>query len=40
MTLSSAVDEVDWSGRNIEEAMSEVQKWFAYWSAAGWFCKG
>ena len=39
MTLSSAVDEVDWSGRNIEEAMSDVQKWFAYWSAAGWFCK-
>jgi hypothetical protein len=40
MTLSSAVDEVDWSGRNIEEAMADVQKWFAYWSAAGWFCKG
>jgi hypothetical protein len=40
MTLSSAVDEVDWSGRNIEAAMADVQKWFAYWSAAGWFCKG
>ena len=40
MSLSSAVDEVDWSGRNIEEAMADVQKWFAYWSAAGWFCKG
>ncbi len=40
MTLSSAVDEVDWSGRHIEEAMADVQKWFAYWSAAGWFCKG
>ena len=40
MTLSSAVDEVDWSGRNPEEAMADVQKWFAYWSAAGWFCKG
>jgi hypothetical protein len=40
MTLSSAVDEVDWSGRNIDEAMADVQKWFAYWSAAGWFCKG
>lgn len=40
MTLSSAVDEVDWSGRNIEKAMADVQKWFAYWSAAGWFCKG
>src|SRR5579884_2017931 len=39
MTLSNAVDEVDWSGRNIEEAMADVQKWFAYWSAAGWFCK-
>lgn len=39
MTLSSAVDEVDWSGRNIEEAMADVKKWFAYWSAAGWFCK-
>ena len=40
MTLSNAVDEVDWSGRNPEEAMADVQKWFAYWSAAGWFCKG
>ena len=40
MTLSNAVDEVDWSGRNIDEAMADVQKWFAYWSAAGWFCKG
>jgi len=40
MTVSNAVDEVDWSGRNIEEAMADVQKWFAYWSAAGWFCKG
>jgi len=39
VTLSSAVDEADWSGRNIEEAMTDVQKWFAYWSAAGWFCK-
>lgn len=39
-TLSTAVDEVDWSGRNVEEAMADVQKWFAYWSAAGWFCKG
>jgi Putative DNA-binding domain len=39
MTLSSAVDDVDWSGRIIEEAMADVQKWFAYWSAAGWFCK-
>jgi hypothetical protein len=39
MTLSNAVDEVDWSGRNIEEAMGDVQKWFAYWSASGWFCK-
>ncbi len=38
-TLSDAVDEVDWSGRNIEEAMADVQKWFAYWSAQGWFCK-
>lgn len=39
MTLSNAVDEVDWSGRNLEEAMADVQKWFAYWSAAGWFCR-
>jgi len=39
-TLSNAVDEVDWSGRNVEAAMGEVQKWFAYWSAQGWFCKG
>ena len=39
MTLSNAVDEVDWSGRNIEAAMADVQKWFAYWSASGWFCK-
>jgi hypothetical protein len=38
-TLSSAVDELDWNGRNVEEAMMDVQKWFAYWSAAGWFCK-
>lgn len=38
-SLSEAVDEVDWSGRNIEEAMDDVQKWFAYWSAQGWFCK-
>jgi Putative DNA-binding domain len=38
-SLSEAVDEVDWSGRNIEEAMGDVQKWFAYWSAQGWFCK-
>lgn len=38
-SLSEAVDQVDWSGRNPEEAMSDVQKWFAYWSTAGWFCK-
>ena len=38
-TLSEAVDAVDWSGRPIEEAMADVQKWFAYWSAAGWFCR-
>ena len=38
-TLSDAVDEVDWSGRDLEPAMAEVQKWFAYWSAQGWFCK-
>ncbi len=37
--LSDAVDEVDWSGRDLEAAMAEVQKWFAYWSAQGWFCK-
>ncbi len=39
LTLSNAVDEVDWSGRNIDAAMADVQKWFAYWSASGWFCK-
>ncbi len=39
LTLSNAVDEVDWSERNIDEAMADVQKWFAYWSALGWFCK-
>jgi hypothetical protein len=38
-TLSDAVDVVDWSGRNLGEAMAEVQKWFAHWSAQGWFCK-
>ncbi len=38
-TLSDAVDEVDWSGRDLEPAMAEVHKWFAYWSAQGWFCK-
>jgi len=38
-TLSEAVDAVDWSSRPIEEAMTDVQKWFAYWSAQGWFCK-
>ena len=39
-SLSTAVDEVDWSGRNPDQAMAEVQKWFAYWSAQGWFCRG
>ncbi len=38
-SLSDAVDKVDWSGRNLEEAMGDVQNWFAYWSAQGWFCK-
>lgn len=38
-SLSEAVDPVDWSGRNPEEAMAGVQKWFAYWSAQGWFCR-
>jgi hypothetical protein len=38
--LSDAVDAVDWSGRQPDEAMLEVQQWFAYWSAQGWFCKG
>lgn len=37
--LSHAVDAVDWSGRPLEEASAEVQQWFAYWSAQGWFCK-
>ena len=38
-SLSDAVDVADWSGRQPEEAMLEVQQWFAYWSAQGWFCK-
>ena len=38
-SLSDAVDAVDWSGRPMEEALADVQKWFAYWSAQGWFCK-
>jgi len=38
-TLSDAVDAVDWSNRPPEEASAEVQQWFAYWSAQGWFCK-
>jgi hypothetical protein len=38
-SLSDAVDAVDWSGRPTDEASAEVQSWFAYWSAQGWFCK-
>jgi hypothetical protein len=38
-TLSEAVDSADFVGRPIEDAMADVQKWFAYWSAQGWFCK-
>lgn len=38
-SLSEAVEKADWSGRPEEEAMADVQKWFAYWSAQGWFCK-
>jgi len=38
-TLSEAVDDIDWSGQPAEQAMADVQKWFAYWSAQGWFCK-
>ena len=38
-TLSDAVEAVDWSNRPPEEASAEVQQWFAYWSAQGWFCK-
>jgi hypothetical protein len=37
--LSEAMDRVDWSGRPVEDATGDVQKWFAYWSAQGWFCK-
>ena len=37
--LSDAVDAADWSGRPPEEASAHVQRWFAYWSAQGWFCK-
>lgn len=38
-SLSEAVDSVDWSNRSVEESSTEVQQWFAYWSAQGWFCK-
>jgi hypothetical protein len=38
-SLSDAVDAVDWSGRPIEAASADVQRWFAYWSAQGWFCQ-
>ena len=38
-TLSDAVETVDWSNRPPEEASTEVQQWFAYWSAQRWFCK-
>jgi hypothetical protein len=38
-SLSQAVDAVDWSNRPAEGAMADVRKWFAYWSAQGWFCK-
>lgn len=38
-SLSGAVDEADWTGRDLAQAMGDVQKWFAYWSAQGWFCK-
>jgi hypothetical protein len=38
-SLSEAVAEAGWTGRDLEEAMVDVQKWFAYWSAQGWFCK-
>lgn len=37
--LSETVDTVDWSGRSLEDASADVQKWFAYWSAQGWFCQ-
>jgi hypothetical protein len=37
--LSDAVDAVDWSDRTPEQASADVQQWFAYWSAQGWFCK-
>ena len=38
-SLSEAVDQVNWSSRDLEEAMGDVQKWFAYWATLGWFCK-
>jgi len=38
-SLSEAVDSVDWSNRSVEESSAEVQQWFAYWSAQGWFCR-
>jgi hypothetical protein len=37
--LSEAVDAVDWSGRSPEEASADLQQWFAYWAAQGWFCR-
>lgn len=38
-SLSDAVDAVDWSDRQPEQAAADVRQWFAYWSAQGWFCK-
>jgi hypothetical protein len=38
-SLSEAFDTADWSGRPEQAAMADVQNWFAYWSAQGWFCK-
>lgn len=38
-TLSAAIETVDWSNRPPEESSTEVQQWFAYWSAQGWFYK-
>jgi len=37
--LSDAVDAVDWGDQTPQEAAANLQQWFAYWSAQGWFCQ-
>jgi hypothetical protein len=38
-SLSDTVGAVDWRGWSPEGASTNLQRWFAYWSAHGWFCK-